>query len=139
MGVPLRFEFATTGPGTAPLPRRADRRHTAAPFYRLGANLAAQGVEYEDGTTLALLARILRAIAAGLALRWTAEAANSMAEPAGGEDNAAPMRPGRAMIPVRAAIGRAAVAQEIQRERYRRKNQQKINEGTRGEMHRVVE
>jgi len=85
-----------------------------------------------------LLARSLRAIGAGLALRWLAEVANSMAEPAGSEDDAAPVRPGRAMIPVRAAIRRATVTQEIQRERYGRKKQQKINEGSRGEVHRVV-
>jgi hypothetical protein len=86
-----------------------------------------------------LLARSLPANRSGLALRRIAEAANSMAEPASSESHTAMVSPRRAMIPVRAMLGIAAVADKIQRERYCRKNQQKINEGCRGEMNRVIE
>jgi hypothetical protein len=77
----------------------------------------------------------------GATLRGTSEAANAIAKPAHRERQAAALILGRAVIPIRAALLAIArpAAQEIQPERNRRKQQQKMNQRSCGQVHCVIE
>jgi hypothetical protein len=74
---------------------------------------------------LRLLVGCLSPIAVALGSRWVGLSAISAS-------------PSRAMIPSGTTIRGAAATHEIKRERYGRKEQQEMNERTRGEMNRVV-
>jgi hypothetical protein len=81
----------------------------------------------------------MRSIAAGFSLSWIAGTTKSTAEPPDGRGDATPAPLGWAMIPVRATIPNAPATHEIKRERYARKEQQEMNERSRGEMNRMIE